>query len=457
MSELEGVSYFADRRRIQQPRAKIAEAAAPEHQRGMRSFLTWSFLLAQIAAAEQIAGSAAAAAATDPSSSTRASGDSAPAAAALPDDASQTAASNADAGERGSPLAASAAVAPSNPSAASAATPAASPLVGDTIGTSDPSAVGVGVGAGHHAAGGNLPGHENVVGLAADILPGSLAAVGGDVAVNLGLGTLGGLGIELGLDDGVALDLSALGLDIHVDVPLDIGSLLGTVTETVGTVLTTAGDLTGPVLDVVGDVSGPATEAVGTVLATADELSGPVLDVVADISGPATETVGTVLTTAADLTGPVLDAFGDSSLPATPVLDGMQASVDVDGSSSATGGGGLLSALGGAVGSSGTIELTSETTGGGDASEALLEGSTYTDLGIAYQTLLPDQPPTAASIEGTAGAAPAGGLLETVVSSGVTTDGDTSNASIGTSEGLAAALGLEDAVGGHRTLADLFG
>ena len=64
MSELDGASYFTDHRRRKQSDAKLPTALAPEHQRGMRSFLTWSFLLAQIAAVEQMAGSAAASAAT---------------------------------------------------------------------------------------------------------------------------------------------------------------------------------------------------------------------------------------------------------------------------------------------------------------------------------------------------------------------------------------------------------
>src|SRR5215210_1957314 len=86
MSELEGVSYFSDHRRHKQSDAKLSTTPAPEHQRGMRSFLTWAFMLAQIAAAEQIAGSAAASAATtDAAASSAAASDATASATPLAD------------------------------------------------------------------------------------------------------------------------------------------------------------------------------------------------------------------------------------------------------------------------------------------------------------------------------------------------------------------------------------
>ncbi len=219
---------------------------------------------------------------------------------------------------------------------------------------------------------------------------------GGDSACgpHVGIDT-GVIDIELGLGDGISLDLDITNL-IDLDIPLDLGALtepvvalvddtLGLVTDAVvntTTLLTNVADTAtdvlettiGAVVPVVDDV----VELVGTVGNTALDAVASTLDGVGSAVGT---TVAGLTDTVDDLTGSVTDTLGETVGGLGSVVDSTVAGL----SSTISGVTGSLS-LAGDVGSSGSISFLSTTVSSTLNPDTLFDGGKYTDLNIAMRT-----------------------------------------------------------------------
>lgn len=447
MSDLDGVSHFTEHRRRKQ-HAKLPTATAPEHQRGMRSFLTWSFILAQIAAADQMAGSAAAATATTDLAAGQSISDTAiastqvePAADALagPDKSADGPAASATASQVHDAAATSHGYSYADASIGQdhSGQHAASPVI--SAGNFFTSYQGGSEDSAPDDRGSRVP-------LAPDT----------DIATTIDLGSIG-VGVDSGLSNGVSIDISLPGINLDLDVPLSVPGIVGPVFTTVGDLVTTATDLVNPVLGVADGLVAPVLATAGDLVPTATELVNPVLDAADELVEPVLTTAGDIVTTATSLVDPVLNvADGHLEPVLTSVGDLFPAVTALVAGDNL---GGLHLSLDGAVGSAGIIELASDTDVTVTSADTMFEGTSYTDLNVSLQTSLPGLPSTVASIASEADNSSAGGLIDAVLSIGGSTGhGEPPPGPTDVGAGIVASLGLDDATGGHhRSLSDLFG
>lgn len=276
---------------LQTPNSDAPADAGHKRDRGMRNFLTWSFFLAQAAAATEFLGGAAKAAEADGADAKKAPLDASAAKfAPLGVSGKGGATSDASGAEAQKPPAGAASPSAGNPEASASAPP-------------------------------------------------QLPAVDGATAAVPAASSGGGGGSSQSFDAGTLIVVSATQVDINISTPINLGPVPDAVTQAPDVVtnlvpqlveslndvispltqIPIVGDLLDGVLDLAGDVATvvtPVVEAVDDVLAnvvgTVDGVLGIVPETVADVTGAVTDIVGIVtpaLGAVADTVDGVLDTI----------------------------------------------------------------------------------------------------------------------------------------------------
>jgi hypothetical protein len=93
-------------------------------------------------------------------------------------------------------------------------------------------------------------------------------------------------------------------------VDVDIPDILGVIGDVTGPLLDTVDDIVATLTDVVGDIADPLLDTVGSVVHVVDEVLEPVTDLVADITQPLGEVVHDVLTPVTNLVAEITEPLG---------------------------------------------------------------------------------------------------------------------------------------------------